>query len=603
MNNTYKYFTVLLIVICSYTIKAQEVDLTTGVKIKVTISEGDYPQHWNSKNNNVKAVSLDPSEVNRSIRIIKKVLGKYPKELIRNNLKEIYLLKSLENQEPKTTDIIYLVNEGESLSYSDEYIEYLFHHYFTLILLENHSKKFDKTKWMETNGMSYKKNWQKYLSNSQDSRIFDPRLFKKGYLYPFAISGFEVDVISMSNNIFNPTHEFINVLKQHKKLKTKYDLLVSFYASLDQSLTPQYFDELNSRRISQIKAPLIVFKEKEIIVQKTWSTSDSKVKSKPFEEKNLIRAKRIIKQALDKYPEEFVNTNLDNIYLLKHLEINGVEYGGTIGKDALYIVIDDLKSNAKDQTVEATIHHEFSHLLYYKYQNYFNQKKWIKINSNSYGVGGRNAILESKSSVVFQSSLHKKGFLHSYATSAIIEDMASIVEYLFQPNNQYLSAVSKYKKLKKKQQLLIEFYHSLDKVFTQEYFEHIKTEIVAGTNYQILYKSDENTFPESWKTKEVDPQAVSLDKNEIKRSDKIIVKAIEKYPNELIVYNLKKVYVLDSIEFYGKNYISSNLSTGTIYLTNTGTNTGQPHLYSDFYIENLFHLEFVNILFENFFKY
>ncbi len=111
----------------------------------------------------------------------------------------------------------------------------------------------------------------------------------------------------------------------------------------------------------------------------------------------------------------------------------------------------------------------------------------------------------------------------------------------------------------------------------------------------IEFTVNENTFPESWKTEEIDAKGVALDDSEKKRSIELIKKALAKYPSKMLMQNLKKIVVLKSIAFYGLEFGGTN-SSDVVYVTNDGIANG----YTDDYVEQVVHHEFSSILLRNF---
>jgi hypothetical protein len=112
---------------------------------------------------------------------------------------------------------------------------------------------------------------------------------------------------------------------------------------------------------------------------------------------------------------------------------------------------------------------------------------------------------------------------------------------------------------------------------------------------EISFLVDNKIFPKTWLTKEINGKATPLDTAEFERSKAIIVKALNKYPVEVIAKHLTKIYVVNQLEFYGQSYGGTN-STSVVYLTNSGIDAG----YSNFWIEQTFHSEFSSILFRNY---
>jgi hypothetical protein len=115
------------------------------------------------------------------------------------------------------------------------------------------------------------------------------------------------------------------------------------------------------------------------------------------------------------------------------------------------------------------------------------------------------------------------------------------------------------------------------------------------TGIKLWIKTHDKMFPESWCDDEINPQASSLKLGELKRSLKIVFKAMDKYPTEFLKKNLKEVYILHHISFYGVEYGGTN-SNDNLYITNQGRING----YTDEYIEQLFHAEFSSIILRNY---
>ena len=112
---------------------------------------------------------------------------------------------------------------------------------------------------------------------------------------------------------------------------------------------------------------------------------------------------------------------------------------------------------------------------------------------------------------------------------------------------------------------------------------------------EIIFTADGDIFPSEWYGTDIDAKAENLSEDEIERSKRIIISALDKYPIQFLKYNLKSVYVLKSMSFFGVNYGGTN-SVDCVYVANDGEDMG----YTDIIIEQEFHHEFSSILF---FKY
>jgi hypothetical protein len=118
---------------------------------------------------------------------------------------------------------------------------------------------------------------------------------------------------------------------------------------------------------------------------------------------------------------------------------------------------------------------------------------------------------------------------------------------------------------------------------------------LADFGVEINFLADDKIFPKSWLTEEINAKATSLDTGEYARSKAIIIKALNKYPAEVVRRHLTKIYVVRQLEFYGQSYGGTS-STSEVYVVNDGADMG----YTDFWIEQAFHSEFSSILFRNY---
>ncbi len=134
-------------------------------------------------------------------------------------------------------------------------------------------------------------------------------------------------------------------------------------------------------------------------------------------------------------------------------------------------------------------------------------------------------------------------------------------------------------------------------VFIQLYTWAESKQVLPNSEIEVIFVVEENMFPASWYEGKVKAYATSLDKDQWKRSLKIVQKAVNKYPTEFIKRHLKKIYVLHTLKFFGQKFGGTNAPTkDAIYLSNKGTQLG----YSNHYIEQVFHAELSSILFNTY---
>lgn len=187
-----------------------------------------------------------------------------------------------------------------------------------------------------------------------------------------------------------------------------------------------------------------------------------------------VLTKQWLDKAMSKYPSDFLNDNIDTIFVANKLYVYGVRYGGTyIGKD-VYLSNQD---HYTFTSFEKLFHAEFSSILYHKNQKKFNSKAWQALNPKGFKYSGDGSeYLESINSK-YDSSKDKlyfeQGFLTEYATTSLENDFNAIVRAMFSGDKTLWDNIDNNPSLNEKLDLAIKFYHSLDPMFTKEYFENL----------------------------------------------------------------------------------------------------------------------------------
>jgi hypothetical protein len=260
MNRIKKILLVVVLSIILCHLHAQVYNERTGVPIYSEVNEEIFPDGWKTDEIAPKAVSLDALELERSFKVINNALDKYPIGLIKNNLKGVYLLKTIEfyGQEyggTNSDDMVYIANEGIDAGYTDNYIETTFHHEFSSILLRNYPDFLNVENWTRINTLPYGEGGVQALKDSTDSQDFDSKYNSNGFLNEYATSSFENDFNTFAENLFNPSDEFYKSIKEYPKLKQKLELILEFFFALDKTLTRDYFIK------SDIKAPTPEFSQ------------------------------------------------------------------------------------------------------------------------------------------------------------------------------------------------------------------------------------------------------------------------------------------------------------------------------------------------------
>jgi len=218
----------------------------------------------------------------------------------------------------------------------------------------------------------------------------------------------------------------------------------------------------------------ILFSSDSSTFPKSWKTAKINAQGFFLSPSEHERSKKIILNALSKYPAKVLKENLKTIYVLQKIEFYGQQFGGTNSTTIVYVSNNGIKNGYTDIYLEQLFHSEFSSILFRNYKESFNKREWTKNNKYfTYGNSGVNAMKKDQDSQHFDDFYNQKGLLYQYAMSTIENDFNSFTKYLFVPKNGFKKLLKKYNNLKNKRELVIEFYHKIDPSFTKNYFDNL----------------------------------------------------------------------------------------------------------------------------------
>ena len=113
---------------------------------------------------------------------------------------------------------------------------------------------------------------------------------------------------------------------------------------------------------------------------------------------------------------------------------------------------------------------------------------------------------------------------------------------------------------------------------------------------QVHYLYDRNTyFADDWREAPVKAEGKQIDLGEALRTLPIVEAFLAGYPKAVLAENLRDVFLVLSMSFYGQEFGGTSSADG-VYITNDGENEG----YTRQYLESTMHDEFSSILFRNY---
>lgn len=196
-------------------------------------------------------------------------------------------------------------------------------------------------------------------------------------------------------------------------------------------------------------------------------------KAEPIDINVLIQYSSLLKRSLEKYPIQVIKEYLSAIYFAKELDCNGVQYSGTYYpfRRIVYLVNDGKQS---DELSIGTFHHEFSSILLKRHTFFLNP--WFDQNPDDFRYlydiyGNLHAMMQKKINVtqVGTENDYEKGFMNTYAQTNFENDFNEYARMILSQPQKFKRIMKQYKRVRGKFLLLLEFYHKIDPIFTEEY--------------------------------------------------------------------------------------------------------------------------------------
>ena len=203
-----------------------------------------------------------------------------------------------------------------------------------------------------------------------------------------------------------------------------------------------------------------------------WNNDFVHPKATPINDGQLLRFLTILPDELKKYPASLIKSDLHAIALSSLLSLYGIEYGGSNSGKRIYMTVLSPEQGNTDEYLRRTIHHEFSSILIRDHK--FPLKEWraslpagVKYNDS---IDKEVKTIESGRDISLASSkLLEQGFLSSYGLTNYINDVNTYAELLFVEPNELKRLSNKYKTIRVKYDLLIDFYKNLDSKYNWKF--------------------------------------------------------------------------------------------------------------------------------------
>lgn len=229
--------------------KARMVDPDTSLEIITVVDSDMFPEHWLKGDIKANSASLSKKERKRSFEIISRAISKYKPEVIRKNLKRVYIVNTLnfygmDYGGTYSNQRVFISNKGAEQGYTDDFIERTFHHEFSSVLLENYSRFINREKWSSYNLEEYGEGGVNALREGKTKTHIEEEFCKKGFLSEYSSAAFEEDFNIFAENLFSCNQDFWIAVNKYDRLKKKYALMVNFYTAIHKGMDGKYFQNL-----------------------------------------------------------------------------------------------------------------------------------------------------------------------------------------------------------------------------------------------------------------------------------------------------------------------------------------------------------------------
>lgn len=222
------------------------------VKIIAKVSNSFYPSYWlNDPKINPVAIEADRKELLRTIPLIRKFVEEYPEEVLKRNLKGMYLCKKLmfygkDFGGTNSATGVYICIRTAAEGYTNTYLLSSMHHEFSSILMRNYA--FPKKEWttLLPDGFKYTEDAVGALGTENLLTPMD-KYHKDGFVCLYSKSSMEEDFNTIADYLFNQRTALLKMANKHEKLKAKIVLAMKFYKTVDERIKFGELDTLNGK--------------------------------------------------------------------------------------------------------------------------------------------------------------------------------------------------------------------------------------------------------------------------------------------------------------------------------------------------------------------
>jgi len=191
-------------------------------------------------------------------------------------------------------------------------------------------------------------------------------------------------------------------------------------------------------------------------------------KATQLDDFSIARYAKILPQVLSQYPPEVFKTHIETIKLSKILSFYSTRYGGSTVDKIIYLTDDGRDNGFSDFFIRQTFHHEFSSVLMKSRD--FPTQKWLDANSPEvkYETNFENFLksISKDRDLVGNDYFYQRGMMSKYSYSTLENDFNLFAQTVFNEPERMKDLIRQYLIIKRKYEILKEFYLSISPEFS-----------------------------------------------------------------------------------------------------------------------------------------
>ncbi len=203
------------------------------------------------------------------------------------------------------------------------------------------------------------------------------------------------------------------------------------------------------------------------LLPSVWRQAPYSGRVEPVIKRDLMRLLKVLNSGFDLYPRTVLDSSLDEIRVVRSLELFGAQYAGTTLGNNIFMTADSIAEGYDERQFALIFHHEFSSILMRNYG--FDTAAWIAVNDDplpyAQSPDQMLAAIQNDAEIVGSPELYRRGLLASYGLASPEDDANLYAELIFTDPAKMHELTSEYPTIRRKYQFLRDFYLKIDAGF------------------------------------------------------------------------------------------------------------------------------------------